>query len=222
MIPITILVLSYDDNKEYSDLMRAQQETWDSINEPMVKTFYYTGGGTEENKVLVKQVHHWSMQYGYPCSDNYYEMHWKFKLCLQHLLHWPIPTMVFRTNSSSYINKKELVKFAATLPDKKCYAGWAGRDFISGAGFFISHDVQKLLCDAMDKDNRVEEDVYIGRLLQQHDIPMIDDKSRFDVQWMGQTPPLDRYHYRFKTEDRYEDAINMRKLHQLIKEKNNV
>lgn len=143
------MVLSYDDGAEYSELMHAQQQTWDSINEPFTKVVYYTGGCPNHHDSLFKQkqIWPWSMQYAYKCSDHYYDMHWKFKLCLDHWLMFPLPFYVFRTNSSSYINKKLLREFVDSLPDEKVYAGWAGHDFISGAGFVISPDVQKILSD---------------------------------------------------------------------------
>lgn len=216
---ITIMVLSYDDRAEYSELMHAQKNTWDSVEEPYCKTIYYRGNGKQHDRADVKVIHPWSIEYAYPVSDHYYEMHWKFKLCLQHMLNFPIPQFVFRTNSSSYVNKSLLRKFVDTLPEERCYAGWQSSDFISGAGFVISPDVQQLLVDELKEGKRIEEDVLIGRTLKRAGIGMIDDKTRFDVRHFEQTPPIDRYHYRMKTANRYEDAENMRRLHELIMSK---
>lgn len=207
---ILILVLSYNDHAEYSELMKAQQATWDSIEFPLMKTVYYHGG----REYAAKQIHSWSMQIAYPASDDYFEMHWKFKLCLDHYRRFPIPQLIFRTNSSSYIDKKLLHEFAQTLPKEKVYAGWQSSDFISGAGFFLSPDVQEMLAGELKEGRRYEEDVLIGRTLKRLGIGMIADHSRFDVREF-RNPPLDRYHYRFKTEDRYQDAENMRRLHEL-------
>ncbi len=220
MRPITILVLSYDDCAEYTELMNAQKNTWDSVEEPYCKTIYYRGNGKQQDRADVKVIHPWSIEYAYPVSDHYYEMHWKFALCLKHLSLFPIPQFVFRTNSSSYINKKLLRTFVDSLPDEKVYAGWTGSDFVSGAGFVISPDVQKILIDELREGRRMEEDVLIGRTLKRFGIGMIDDKTRFDVTHFEQQPPVDRYHVRFKTADRYQDAENMRLYHELIMSKN--
>lgn len=209
---ILILVLSYT-QPPYDALMEAQQKTWDSINVPGVTTLYYSG------KVMGTQGYSWQYCYNANCSDDYFLMHHKFAECLR-AIDISKYDLVFRTNSSSYVNKAKLLEFATTLPKEKCYAGWSlgEKEAVSGAGIFLSPDVIQILRDEIPAGENIEEDILIGRILHgKHGIKIVDDKSRFDVTDENIAEvPKDRYHYRFKTSDRTQDVENMRKVHKLL------
>lgn len=81
----------------------------------------------------------------------------------------------------------------------------------------MSYDVCKILADELPEGENIEEDILIGRILKKHDIEITDDKSRFDVTDPNEAP-LDRWHYRFKTDDRMKDCENMRRLRERIKQ----
>ncbi len=234
---ILILVLSYNE-PPFSDLMKMQQETWDSIEHPDVGTVYYYGGVLDDPPpypkfTLVKNIHPWSIELGYQVTDEYYRMAGKFSECLYDVLnpHYAISLelfkdfdYIFRTNSSSYVNKKKLVEFAATLPTEKLYAGWTMHDSnsedkgmaVSGAGIWLSRDCAEILREQINPNFEMEEDIYCGRILRDNGIVPIDDQSRFDVMNKFQKMPLDLYHYRFKTNDRLRDCENMKFLHNKI------
>lgn len=214
---ILIMVLSYD-MPPYDALMKAQQETWDDAKERGVITMYYMGGNEHIVRRIYPHVRSYSMQYN--CSDAYFEMHYKFKLCLQECMQiMPTPFTIFRTNSSSYVNKAKLRELIETLPEEKLYYGWSlgEKEAVSGAGIIMSYDVCKILADELPEGENIEEDILIGRILKKHDIEITDDKSRFDVTDPNEAP-LDRWHYRFKTDDRMKDCENMRRLRERIKQ----
>ncbi len=215
---ILIMVLSYDE-PPYSDLMEMQKETWADLldiglHKEIGEVFYH--GGATENPVWF-----YDGTVVLPCTDSYYFMSEKFKLALEYVWGWEWD-IIFRTNSSSYINKTKLWEFAQTLPTEGLYAGWeiegnAGYNIVSGAGFFLSRDTAEILKNDIDPSFEREEDVYCGQLLFDKGIKIIDDKSRFDVDCISDEIPLDRYHYRCKTGNRYQDCSNMKQLHKMIK-----
>jgi hypothetical protein len=231
---ILIMVLSYNESP-YKELMEAQQNTFDSVSVEGVDTLYYHGIGQGEmppehrgRGYINKPIHQkYSNVLLCACTDSYYFMSEKFKLALEYARFGDYD-YIFRTNSSSYINKQRLKEFAETLPKEKLYAGWTftdSEDFggacVSGAGIWLSRDTAEILRKEIDPEFEMEEDVYCGRILRKHGIKAIDDKSRIDnicgLQLLL-APTLQEYHLRFKTEDRYKDAENMRMIHKHITE----
>ncbi len=222
------MVLSYNE-PPYDELMRAQAETWDSIGSHVegVHTLYYHGGGMEGGQVdfATRYTDPWlgyRERVMFNCTDSYYYMAEKFKKALHFIKDFDYD-VIFRTNSSSYVNKQKLKEFAATLPTEKLYAGWTMTDsedygglVVSGAGIFLSRDTAEILSKEIDPAKELEEDIYIGRVLRKNGIVAIDNKSRYDVDSYFSEIPLDRYHYRFKTGDRLHDAKNMELVHKLI------
>lgn len=224
------MVLSYN-APPFDLLMQTQQETWDSVNVEGVKTVYYHGG-VPESEML-----HCSVTYSNPrsswkrvalqCTDAYYYMGAKFKKSLDCVFDDRMELddfdIIFRTNSSSYVNKKKLIEFAEKLPKEKLYAGWEikgneGFNIVSGAGIFMSRDVAEILRDEIDPNFEKEEDYYIGQILSQHNIPIIDDKSREDVNLFVGGYSKEKYHFRFKGNhgNRQVDAENMVRVHQYL------
>lgn len=225
MCKILILVLSFNE-EPFSTLMRTQQQTFDSIEAEGVKTVYYHGGlfpqGSLKFAAKYSNPHSSWERVAFDITDEYYYMAGKFQKALEYTKDFEYD-YIFRTNSSSYVNKKALVKFAESLPKEKLYAGWeiegnAGYNVCSGAGFFLSPDTAKILRDNIDPDFEREEDVYCAQLLHEHGIEIIDDKSRIDVNNFNPYLPLHHYHYRFKGPhgDRRIDAHNMILLHKQI------
>lgn len=217
---ILIMVLSFNE-PPFDTLMQMQLKTWDSVQVGGVDTVFYHGGEEQDfSHTSETTINPNSVIIQFNCTDEYYLMAGKFKYALQacKLDNYDI---IFRTNSSSYVNKKELVEFAKKLPKEKLYAGWeiegnAGYNVCSGAGFFLSPDTAKILRDNIDPDFAREEDVYCASILHEAGIKIIDDRSRFDVDPFHDCIPLDRYHYRFKTNNRITDAHNMVMVHKKI------
>lgn len=215
---ILIMVLSYDE-QPYRGLMDAQQQTWAHADGATV-VFYFGGERhaqywqvTRQGLVTMLRVN---------ASDEYYKMHWKFKMALDYCWFedWDV---IFRTNSSSYVNKKKLAEVIVKMPAEKLYAGKTmqdtnhdGGDCVSGAGIILSRDCAAILRNELKPEEGCEEDVMIGRILRSHGITAIQEDSRVDYpaekRKMAKT-----YHIRFKTEDRKRDAHDMVQIHNKIK-----
>ena len=227
---ILIMVLSYNE-PPYDSLMKMQQATFDSIEVEGVRTVYYHGGLNQpdpDNRSQPRLIHIADNWYRVElnCTDDYYYMSEKFKRALDYVKDWDYD-IIFRTNSSSYVNKQRLKEFAATLPPEKLYAGCTFNDSnsedkgmcVSGAGIWLSRDCAEILRNEIDNEFEMEEDVYCGRILRKNGIVPITYNNRFDVP-MSISPkeiPLDRCHYRFKTtQNRLADIGNMKMLHKLI------
>lgn len=224
---ILIMVLSYCE-EPYLSLMRAQQETFCKDLDMDTKVIFYSG--TENPPSNYTSIGFYNLKWNhivFPITDAYYYMAGKFKLCLDHVFEetqYFKPDIIFRTNSSSYVNISELKKIAQSLPKEKLYAGWEIQtneqfSIVSGAGFFLSPDTAKILQENIDPRFEKEEDYYCGQILHDHGIEVIDDKRRFDVpaEVIPEEIPMDRYHYRCKAGcPREQDAENMRIIHNLI------
>lgn len=208
---ILIMVLSYME-PPYDTLLKTQRETWDSVEVDGVRTVFYYGGG----KGWVNEK-----EFSADASDEYFRMGHK---CVEALKNIEIYSydIIFRCNSSAYINKQLLKKFSETLPKEKLYGGWEidgndGYNVVSGSGIFWSTDVAKTVIDKTDINREREEDVLFAELLFKEGIKILDDKSRYDVpEIIPYNIPLDRYSYRLKTSNRLLDAANMKKLHKKL------
>lgn len=218
---ILILVLSYTE-LPWGGLMQSQWDTWGGTGNN-VDVVYYTGKGlirSVDGRIKGEPA---NMQFyddfEIPVSDSYYEMHWKFKKALDHIANKPYD-FIFRTNSSSYINKKRLLKHAESLPKEKCFSGWSlgEKEAVSGAGIWLSPDMVKILREEIPPGENIEEDILIGRILHgKYGIEILDDKSRFDVTEENvEYAPLEAMHYRFKTGNRLQDIRNIYRLHKRI------
>lgn len=204
----------------YDAFLRAQKETWDSVYHPNIETVYYYGGGSGWN----------GNELSLDCPEDFYMMHWKHKLAIDAVYEkdWDI---IFRTNSSAYINKEKLYDFACNLPVYNLYGGWLLGDtlpviewngvrikqhVISGAGIFYSKDIAKIISEETGSETDIEEDVLMGRILYSKGIPVtFDDKSRCDLS--GNLNNYKKtYHYRIKSQNRDNDIKLMYKLHKKI------
>lgn len=203
MNKIVILVLSCLEEPYYS-IMKKQQETWDSIDIENIKTIYYYGGSSG-----FKQVGKKSFEYGANCSDIYKMMHWKFILTLKEIINeeWDY---IFRTNTSSYIDKKRLLKFSENLPTEKCYCGINGGGFASGTGIFLSRDCVEIAINEFINHEIDCEDVYLGEILYKHNISVTPGAQRINF-FEGGDIKKPCYHYRCKStnEDREYDIRAM-------------
>ena len=204
---ILILVLSYNDGKTYSDFYNAQLSTWDSIIVDGVETYYYFGNHDKneiiDNNILVN-VEEKNINI---CSHKTLKA---FELIKDLEFDY-----LFRTNSSSYIDKQKLLEFIEDKPTEKYYSGRLGSHdniiFASGSGFFISKDVFQLLLEKSDSwEHSYIDDVLVGKLLKEFNISP-HDNSRYDVH--SRDIPMDYFHYRLKTNDRKLDVENMYIIH---------
>lgn len=135
---IHIMVLS-SMKPPYDELLKAQMETWDSRKVEGVNTHYYFG-------------------------DKYELMHVPFKETLKVLLTQPFD-FIFRTNSSSYVNKNKLKEFLSDKPKTGVFIG-NGDGVMSGAGFIISKDIAQIVCDKLTDEPHPYEDQLIAGIIE--------------------------------------------------------
>lgn len=208
---ILILVLSCLDEPYYS-LMKKQQETWDSVENENIKTIYYYGNGGG-----FKKVNKNSYEYGAECSDSYKMMHWKFYLLLKDIINtdWDY---IFRTNSSSYVDKENLLKFAQNLPSENCYCGISAGYYASGSGIYMSRDIVNTLINSdYSSDEQNYEDMYIGDILKSNNIGVTPGAKRTDLD-NNDYGDLETYHFRCKSDtDRKLDLIRFEEIYKKMK-----
>lgn len=126
----------------------------------------------------------------------------------------------FRTNLSSFLIIENLIKIKNNLPSNNVFAGFLGKDFVSGSGFWLSKDVVNYILENKSSINySINDDVAIGRFLLTL-IPM--DKriklERYDIDHVNPNRNIknienilleiknnNHYHIRLKKSNRNED-----------------
>jgi hypothetical protein len=199
-----LILVQASDLPPFEMLQRGQEETWDSEEVEGVTTLYYLSG----NKGLVGK----KLYMDYP--DGYPMLHWKFKEAVDHVWDWDWDVM-FRTNASSYVDKKLLIEKAKTLPKEKLYCGVNGGGFASGCGFFISRDCLRIIREQFDSHPTPYEDAIIGSVLAKNGIGVTSGAERFDIKHGNWNLP-DTYHYRCKSDngDRNKDITAFKKIYE--------
>lgn len=207
---ILIIVLSHKDNGIYSDFYESQKKTWDSINVEGVETYYLFGNHDCNeivgNEILVDVIENNFNNCGYKTLKSF-------------ILTKDIEyDYIFRTNSSSYVDKNLLLEYIKDKPLDNYYSGVIGNHngikFSSGCGYFISRNLVQLLIDNSDRWNHNHiDDVLVGELLRTLGHRPTSN-PRFDVEYHTDIP-TNYFHYRLKTFDRINDIKNMYKIHQL-------
>ena len=219
-INIVILVLSEDTIPLYIEFKKLQEQTWDSYSIDGVKTYYFFGGG-EDNKIVGNEIIT------------------KFPKNIENALQRTIKSLeilknngieydfIFRTNSSSYIDKELLYNFVYSIPLNKIYGGHIGRygdiPYVSGSGILISKDLCELMI--INKDNfdySLIDDVSIGKLFKENRINIfpisrINIHPNTIIDCLDETHfseiPKNRIMYRLKNNDRNFDLKSMITIH---------
>lgn len=203
---ILILVLSFNDNAIYSEFYKTQKETWDSEKIDGVETFYYFGN-TNKNEIIGNDIFVDVNESTHNCG---YKTINTFELINDLEFDY-----VFRTNSSSYVDKKMLLEYVETKPKENYYSGMIGNydgiNFASGSGYFISKDLIHLVLNEKNKwKHELIDDVAIAKILFDNNIsPSHND--RFDVlNWFK--IPMNFFHYRLKNKNRNFDIETMYRI----------
>ncbi len=199
----------------YYEMAKHQQKTWDSVRVDGIETVYYYSG----EKLLINKITDHSKELIVECSNELHKCHWRFKLALDNVNYKDFD-LIFRTNNSSYVNKKELLKFAETLPKEKCYCGIDGDNFASGAGFLISKDCIEILLQELTEEDYWAEDHLYGKILSNHGIKVTEGAKRIDIIDVSDHYRVNEfgYHYRCKHgKNRSLDLEIMSKLFELYK-----
>ena len=190
---ILILVQATTD-EPWNSIIEAQKRTWDSIEEEGVDTLYYYSGEQtkQEGKNLTVKL-----------SNNHKLSHFRMKLALDFIYDSNDPgyDYIFRTNASSYVDKKRLKAWLQDKPKRNFYCGIDGGGFASGCGFALSTDLVNCL-RTMDDYPSDSEDCLAGVWLERYaGIKVSPGAERYDYYFNhGSGPPL-TYHYRCKSND---------------------
>jgi len=205
---ILILVLSFDDCSIYTDFYKTQKDTWDSIVVDGVETYYYFGNNTK-NHLVGNNIYTNVTESLMNCGNKSIEA---FKIIVDMDFDF-----VFRTNSSSYIDKLLLKKHLENKPKNNFYSGVIGDhfgiQFCSGSGFVLSKDLVQLLIQNENSLNfNLIDDVCFGQFLSSKNISLINS-YRFDITQEVREIDLNFFHYRLKTKDRQKDINNMKLIH---------
>jgi hypothetical protein len=205
---ILILVLSLNDGGIYSKFYDTQKKTWDSIEHDNIETYYYFGNHKCDEiceKNIFVNVDESLMNCGYKVLKAF-ELVKNFEF-----------DFLFRTNSSSYIDKKKLYEFLSDKPKEKFYSGVIGEinriKYASGSGFCISRDSFNLIMENKNTwDHGLVDDVSIGKILSQFEIyPIECERYNVDTHY---NIPNNFLHYRLKTSEREYDIKNMIRIHE--------
>lgn len=212
---ILILTLSVFDGGTYTNFFQTQNQTWNSVEVEGVQTFFYVGnssGNTIEDNVIKTDV----IENLYACGEKTLKA---FELIKDYDYDY-----IFRTNSSSYVDKKLLKQYLEDKPRDMYYSGlignYNGLQFASGSGFSISKNVVDLILQNKSMWNHsLIDDVALANLLKMFGVKPTHS-PRFDVTLIDKYTPLDFFHYRFKSPNRDLDLEKMRILHKMKLEKN--
>lgn len=213
---ILILVLSCNDNGIYSKFFETQKNTWDSINVEGIETFYFFGDHDKDeiidNRILInlKETTKIESDGNLSVTNSGLKTLKSFEMIKNMDFDY-----VFRTNSSSYVDKKLLIDFINNKPKTKYYSGFIGNHgkitFASGSGFFLSKDLINLLIENKNRwDHSLIDDVSIAGLLKEFGVSP-ENNPRYDV--YNENIPLDYFHYRIKTRNRNDDCKLMELIH---------
>lgn len=209
---ILIVVLSYFDNGIYTKFFESQNESWNSVDVEGVDTFFLIGNNSKDEidgnliKTNVKE-----------CLSNCGHKTIKaFELLKNYEYDY-----IFRTNSSSYIDKQMLKDYLEDKPRNNYYSGIIGNYsnilYASGSGFAISKDAVDLVIQKKERWNHnYIDDVALGLLLREFNVlPTLS--PRFDIETVDNYTPMDYYHYRIKTRNRLNDCQYMKSIFELKK-----
>lgn len=225
MKTVLILVMASPLVKPYDVLLEKQKQTWDSIDVFGVNTIYYYSDPKINTPTFIEN------DLILPFEEIVENNTIKYKKALEQIvnLKWDY---VFRTNASSYIDKKRLLNFAQHLPIDKCYCGIDGGNFASGCGYFISRDlVECLIKNISDLEINIYEDCLTSAILQRYcnasvtpGALRVDYNHHMKVEALKKITFTDSYpyHYRCKSDvisDRNKDIEAFETLFNFLKDK---
>jgi hypothetical protein len=225
---IVFLVIS-SESETYSKLESKIRETWKSNLDSKDCPVYFCYGNSLEFSVEGDKIY-------CPFEENLMNIGHKTIRSLEYLLENVDFDLVYRTNSSSYIDLENMYKYLNCYSLENFYSGYINLDkksnilFCSGSGYFLSRDVVKMVIENKnDWDHSLIDDVSMGKLLKNLGITMTQGR-RLDINQIKDSgiffneKPIENiqidnsYHFRCKTNDpsREEDCKIMEYLYKTI------
>lgn len=234
MKKVLIMVLS-SQYMPYDKMVNTSLRTWDSIEVEGVETIFYFG--------LPKQDNVGEFIY-FPIVEHYNSIGLKTLEAFEWALKNKEFDYIARVNSSTYVDKKELIKYIQTLQDKEVFAGLKvdaseyKETWMWGPALTFSKDVvQKLVDNKVHLDEALMEDMGLSYLANRLKIPYTQGRlcsiDKIDNGWraMGygsagfeftdfdDLKKLDnQFYYRCKQDyDRNQDEFVMNELYKVLK-----
>jgi hypothetical protein len=209
-VNVLVLVLSCRSGP-FPALAAAARRTWAATPPAGVEVLFYAGGRDLRDEPPELEL---------PVPDDLEHVGLKTLAAFAHVLATRDFDLLFRTNSSSYVELGGLRRFAAEAPRERFYAAvpiWrANERYGSGAGYFLSRDlVELVVAEAGEWEHEAPDDVALGRLVVSHAVELVElvrQDLRLDDPPEYVDPEL--FHFRCKQEDdRSADVVVMERVH---------
>lgn len=197
---IIILILSTND-KRYNDFVAACKNTWvKQAHQNSIKCFFYQGGEDEDHLSSDTIYLKVNDSLAYTGEKLYKALHFIERQGIEY-------DYIFRTNLSSYIFMKNLIKFIKEYSNDKLYSGIIGSynilnsfvnkfnllnrisskiskrkivKFASGSGFFISRNNVQIILKDQNLNFSLIDDVMVGECLARHEVSILK-ATRIDL-----------------------------------------
>jgi hypothetical protein len=200
---VLILVLAGNTYRSNSNL-KTQTNTWMKHVNHDVKIISYKGGGKENFKGNVLQVN---------VNDKYQNISEKTLEAFKWINRNYNFDYLFRTNTSSYVDLKNLENFCDLNQNKFLYRGrrlenvfnQKSISWVSGAEILLSKDTFNILVDNFDTwDISLPDDVAIGSILQNKKVLISESKSLlFSPSFFHLRKFEHEYHFRCRVDSPY-------------------
>ena len=203
---VAILVLA-SENAGYGEMTRAIRATWGKSKPEGISIIYYQAPVDGNPQPPPGMVIEQGDRIFCGTDDGLHSVFPKTMMTYRHLRDHHSYDYIFRCCSGSYIVPDELLKFLEDKPREGFYCGIIGdtpgstgnTQFASGAGYFLSWDLVKLVADLLPPDGYGNpgyyDDVTVGRFLLGKGY-VIDRRAR-RVNLVGAPFVPGEYHFHF-------------------------
>ena len=212
-VKIIILVLSYkDDGGIYDRFQKSQSETWAGVPYSDTETFFFYGD-SDENKIVGDKIYVTVNSGLWSCGLKTIE---SLKLINNNFDY----DFLFRTNSSSYVDKQVLSDFLDGKPKRNYYAGHSSYDqgvhYVSGSGIILSKDLVDIIIENQNEiDGNLMDDASFAKILNSRNIYPTDVDRCFYAHNLINNLDCKSFLYRLKSNNREVDIQNMYQINYL-------
>ena len=219
-----VAVISCEQEPYWTIENEGARKTWAArIPYEMGVLFYYGRPGKSE--IVGDRVY-------LDCPESWYHMTQKALLFFEKILEeYKDLEYAFFTNLSSYIRLEKILESFRRFQGS-VYSGLVGEiwgiHYASGAGFFLSRDLIKMVVDNRDQFPNFPGagDVALGKFFADRGIPAVPRNYRLDLcksrlSTLTRSDVINHYHFRCKPAERtaeaaYDDIVVMQRVHALL------
>lgn len=154
---------------------KIQKSTWVKDVSNYCEVLFYKGG-----LETIRSGHDLLLN----CSDSYSDMGIKSLKAFEWVDSNLSYDYIFRTNTSSYVNYKNLINYLKKIQEEGIdYCGYIGDydgiEYVSGSGIILSeHAINSIIRYKSELDTEIVEDVAFGKLLKLNEISPIKGKRK--------------------------------------------